>query len=75
MLGALLVILYLLIPHKNRPWVRHARFAVFAVNLAASVQLVVQVRAKNFAAAFGVGLMSVWGVIVCKLRGEKGWGS
>ncbi|KAF1957556.1 hypothetical protein CC80DRAFT_470921 [Byssothecium circinans] len=62
-LGATIVIIYLLIPHRNRPWLRHARFVVFGVNVAHAAYTIKYVRAKNFAAALGVGLISAWSLI------------
>ncbi|CAI6333443.1 unnamed protein product [Periconia digitata] len=62
-LGATIVIIYLLIDHRKRPWLRHARFAVFPANLLHSVYTVKYVRAKTVATAFGVGLISLWSSI------------
>jgi hypothetical protein len=62
-LGALVVIIYLLIPHQNRPWLKQARYAVFAFNVAHTIYSVRNVRAKNMASALGVGLISAWSVI------------
>ena len=62
-LGAFVVIIYLLIPHQNRPWLSKARYAVFAFNVAHSIYTVRYVRAKNMASALGLGLITAWSVI------------
>ncbi|KAF2680694.1 hypothetical protein K458DRAFT_373229 [Lentithecium fluviatile CBS 122367] len=70
-LGALVVIIYLLIPHQNRSWLKMARHAVFAFYVAHTTYLIRNVRAKNVAAALGIGLISAWGgmyflaILVC----------
>lgn len=62
-LGALVVIAYMLVPHQNRPWLRKARFLVFAYNLAYTMYLIRNVRAKGVASTVGVGLIAAWGTI------------
>ncbi|KAJ4353998.1 uncharacterized protein N0V89_005730 [Didymosphaeria variabile] len=70
-LGALIVVIYMLVPHRNRPWLRKARFLVFALNLAYTGYLIKYVRAKGVANALGIGLIAAWSsiyilaVIVC----------
>lgn len=59
-LGALVVLVYMLIPHQNRPWLRKARFLVFAYNLAYTTYLVRNVRARGVASALGIGLIAAW---------------
>jgi hypothetical protein len=61
--GALIVILYLLIPHRNRPWLRKLRFFVFAWNTGFSAYTIRYTRAKAMAPAMGLGLISAWSVI------------
>lgn len=61
--GAFAVIAYLLIPHKGRPWLRKARHLAFALYVAHTAYSIRYVRAKDAAAALGVGLISAWGVI------------
>lgn len=62
-IGGFLVIAYLLIPHKNLPWLRHARHLVFAFNLAYTVYMIKNVRAKGVANTLGVGLVAAWGTM------------
>lgn len=62
-LGALVAILYLLIPHQNRPWLRSARFLVWAFMAAFSLYTMVCTKARAMAPAFGVGLIASWGVV------------
>ncbi|PVI07613.1 hypothetical protein DM02DRAFT_512015 [Periconia macrospinosa] len=62
-LGATFVIIYLLIDHRKRPWLRRARFLVFAVNLLYSIYTIKYVRAKNVAMTMGVGLITLWSSI------------
>lgn len=61
--GALVVIIYLLIPHQHRPWLRKARFLVFAWITGFAAYSIVYTQARITAAAFGVGLVSAWSVI------------
>ncbi|OAG05513.1 uncharacterized protein CC84DRAFT_1144926 [Paraphaeosphaeria sporulosa] len=70
-LAVLLVIIYMLIPHQNRAWLRKARFFIFAINLMYTAYLIKNVRAKGVANTLGIGLIAAWGtmyilaVIVC----------
>ncbi|KAF2637793.1 hypothetical protein P280DRAFT_457443 [Massarina eburnea CBS 473.64] len=61
--GAIIAIIYLLIPHKNRPWLRHARFPIYAVNVAHVAYIIKYVRGKDFATTLSVGLISSWSLI------------
>ncbi|KAL6706692.1 hypothetical protein ACN47E_005234 [Coniothyrium glycines] len=61
--GALVVIIYLLIPHHNRPWLRNCRYLVFAWITWFAAYCIRYTRARHVAAAFGVGLISAWSVI------------
>ncbi|KAF2273845.1 uncharacterized protein EI97DRAFT_423663 [Westerdykella ornata] len=62
-LGTLVAILYLLIPHRDRPWLRRARFLVWAWMAAFSTYTIAGTKARGMAPAFGVGVVSSWGVI------------
>ncbi|KAF2796325.1 hypothetical protein K505DRAFT_323421 [Melanomma pulvis-pyrius CBS 109.77] len=62
-LGALVVIIYLLIPHQNRPWLRHARFLAFAWIAAFAAYSIKYTRPKAPTASFGLGLISAWSVM------------
>jgi hypothetical protein len=62
-LGALVVIVYLLIPHQNRPWLKNCRFLAFAWIVAFAIYSTLYTRAKGMAPAFGVGLISAWSVV------------
>ena len=62
-----LPILYLSIPHTNRPWLYRARFLVLAAMLALHVQTITSgTSSSNMAAAYGTGLMisfsTLWGL-------------
>ena len=62
-----LPILYLSIPHANRPWLYRARFLVLAAMLALHVQTITSgTSSSNMAAAYGTGLMvsfsTLWGL-------------
>lgn len=59
-LGAFAVIGYLLIDHRQHKWTRHV---VYALLVAFQVQCILTTRAQHPAAAFGVGLLSAWGLL------------
>ncbi|KAF2012495.1 hypothetical protein BU24DRAFT_331295, partial [Aaosphaeria arxii CBS 175.79] len=61
-LGAAVVIVYLLIPHQNRPWLKKARFLVFAFNAGFSIYCILYTRARIMAGALGLGLISAWSI-------------
>jgi len=61
--GALVVIIYLLIPHQNRPWLRSCRYLAFAWITGFAAYCVRYTTARHVAAAFGVGLISAWSVV------------
>ncbi|KAF2115151.1 membrane bound O-acyl transferase family-domain-containing protein [Lophiotrema nucula] len=61
--GALIVIIYLLVPHRGRPWLQKARFLAFAWIAGFAAYSVRYTRAKNMAPAFGLGIVSAWSVI------------
>lgn len=62
-LGALVVIIYLLIPHQSRPWLRNARFVAFAWIAGFAAYTIKYTRARGMAPALGLGLVSAWSVI------------
>jgi hypothetical protein len=62
-LGALVVIIYLLVPHRNRPWLRNARFLAFAWITAFAAYSIKYTRTKAPTASFGLGLISAWSVL------------
>ncbi|KAF1915726.1 membrane bound O-acyl transferase family-domain-containing protein [Ampelomyces quisqualis] len=64
-LGAAVVIVYLLIPHQNRPWLKKCRFLAFAWITGFATYTMTYTRAKGMAPAFGIGLMSSWSVAWC----------
>lgn len=61
-LGALVVILYLLIPHQDRPWLKKCRFLAFVWIAGFAAYSTKNTRAKGMAPALGVGLISAWSV-------------
>jgi hypothetical protein len=61
--GALVVIIYLLIPHQNRPRLRNCRYLAFAWITGFAAYCIRYTTARLVAAAFGVGLISAWSVI------------
>ncbi|KAF2254096.1 hypothetical protein BU26DRAFT_516336 [Trematosphaeria pertusa] len=62
-IGAFVVVLYLLVPHRNRPWLRKARYLAFAWDLVVTIYTIRNVRAKDVATTLGIGLISAWSVI------------
>ncbi|KAH0198533.1 hypothetical protein KCU86_g10023, partial [Aureobasidium melanogenum] len=64
-LGATVVILYLLLDHRSRPWLRRARFAAWVFITIFAIWNIRSFRARNPAAAFGVGLISAWSILWC----------
>lgn len=61
--GALVVIIYLLIPHQDRPWLRKCRFIAFAWIAWFAAYSTMYTRARGMAPAFGIGLISAWSVV------------
>ncbi|KAF2969505.1 hypothetical protein GQX73_g4070 [Xylaria multiplex] len=55
--------LYLTIPHRNRPWLYHARWLVLGFVCAFNWYLVRHVRSISFASSYGVGLLGAWTTI------------
>ncbi|KAM7209082.1 hypothetical protein V8F20_000691 [Naviculisporaceae sp. PSN 640] len=65
LLGSTIVpIIYLTIPHKNRPWLYQARWAVAAVMVALSVDLMTNgTSSANVVVSYSTGLVACWGLI------------
>lgn len=61
--GALVAIVYLLIPHQNRPWLRNCKYPVFAWTIGFAAYTILYTKARLVAASFGIGLISVWSVV------------
>jgi hypothetical protein len=64
-LGASVVMLYLLVDHRSRPWLQKARFVAWAFITVFAIWTIKSFRARNPAAAFGVGLISAWSILWC----------
>ena len=62
-LGAAATIIYLLIPHHNRPMLRRARFLVFAFNALFSVNQLLYTRSRAMSCQFGLGVLSAWSIV------------
>jgi hypothetical protein len=61
-IGAFLVIGYLLIDHRQNAFLQQLRYPTAGALLAFQTWCVITNKAKHPAAAFGVGLLSAWGV-------------
>ncbi|KAF1832799.1 hypothetical protein BDW02DRAFT_570711 [Decorospora gaudefroyi] len=61
--GALIVIIYLLIPHKKRPWLQRCRYLAFAWITGFAIYSALYTKARGVAPAFGVGLISAWSAV------------
>ncbi|KAK0618361.1 hypothetical protein B0T17DRAFT_643931 [Bombardia bombarda] len=55
-----LPVLYLSIPHRKRPWLYQARFAVAAALVALNLQTIASTSSTQMAFAYGAGLMASW---------------
>ncbi|KAF2128441.1 hypothetical protein P153DRAFT_367579 [Dothidotthia symphoricarpi CBS 119687] len=62
-LGAFGVIIYMLIPHQNRPWLRKCRFLAFAWIAGFAAYSIIYTRARGMAPGLGVGLLNAWSVV------------
>lgn len=60
--GAFLVIAYLLLDHRENVVLQRLRIPVFAAVAVFQAWCILYMRARHPAAAFGVGLLSAWGV-------------
>lgn len=62
--GAVVVLIYLLIPHSTTGWLRKTRWPVWGFNAVFSAYLTLRCRAQNNEAAmFGIGIISAWSVL------------
>lgn len=61
--AAFLVFGYLLIDHRRSDFLRWLRYPVFVVLCAFQIWVIATNKAKHPAAAFGVGLLSAWGML------------
>lgn len=59
----LLPTIYLAIPHRNRPWLYHARWLIVAFVFVFDLYLVRHMTSYNVAPAYAAGLMGVWGIL------------
>ena len=64
-IGATLGLVYLCIDHRNRSFLQRCRFLVWGCIAAFSAWCILNTRARNPAAAFGVGLISAWATLWC----------
>lgn len=61
--GAFLIIIYLLIPHRDRPVLKTLRFVVWAINLVFSLYIILNFRASKAPIDYGIGLITWWFVL------------
>lgn len=61
--GAALAFAYLLVDHRRSPFLKWCRYPMFGFLLAFQAWTIATNRARNPASAFGVGLLSAWGVL------------
>jgi len=61
--GAAAIILYLLVDHRSSPFLKSLRWPVWFFNAVFSIHCILFTRARNPAAAFGVGLISAWSLL------------
>ncbi|KAI1118793.1 hypothetical protein F5Y14DRAFT_446608 [Nemania sp. NC0429] len=54
---------YLAIPHRNRPWLYHAKWLVIAFVCAFDWYMIKNVASQNFASSYGAGLLAAWATI------------
>ncbi|KAM0493826.1 hypothetical protein ACHAP8_009048 [Fusarium lateritium] len=59
----LLPTIYLAIPHRNRPWIYHARWLIFAFVAVFDLYLIWHMSSFNVAPAYASGLMGIWGIL------------
>jgi hypothetical protein len=62
-LSVLLIILYFLIPHRNKPLLRGLGFAAWAVNVVFSLYIILYTRGPRAPIDYGVGLIHWWFVL------------
>ncbi|KAI1466721.1 membrane bound O-acyl transferase family-domain-containing protein [Daldinia caldariorum] len=56
-------VVYLAIPHKNRPRLYQARWLFLALTVTLNVYTILNVSSHNFASAYGAGLIGSWGIV------------
>ena len=61
--GYFLVGFYLLIPHRDRPWVYRARWLVLASTCWWNLSMLQQVQSKDMTVSFLIGLLNVYGCL------------
>ncbi|KAI9807363.1 MAG: hypothetical protein M1833_000106 [Piccolia ochrophora] len=61
-LGALILILYFLVPHDRFPLVHRARVPLFIAILALEISTMRRCRSMYWSGGFGIGLISSWGL-------------
>lgn len=62
-LGAVVVVAYLLIPHRNSPLLRRVRFLAFAWTAGSAAYMIRYCHSRNMASAFSTGIISAWSVL------------
>ncbi|KAJ2986292.1 hypothetical protein NUW58_g5098 [Xylaria curta] len=55
--------LYLAIPHRNRPWLYHARWLVLAFVCTFNWYIIKRVSSLNFVSSYGAGFLAAWATI------------
>ncbi|KAE8842050.1 hypothetical protein P3342_002652 [Pyrenophora teres f. teres] len=63
LLGPLGVIIYLLIPHENRPWLKKCRYLAFAWVTSFAIYTTAYTRARELVSALVLGLLCAWSVL------------
>lgn len=61
--GAFIVIIYLLIPHQHRSWLRKGRFLAFVWIAGFAAYSIRYTRCRGMAPSLGIGLISAWSVV------------
>jgi hypothetical protein len=61
--GVFLVIVYFLIPHRNKPFLASLRYVVWFTNLCFSIYIILNFRVRLMPADYGVGLITWWFVL------------
>ncbi|KAF5026552.1 hypothetical protein F66182_1341 [Fusarium sp. NRRL 66182] len=56
--------LYLAVPHRNRPWLYHARWLVIAFVVTFNLYIILRMSSFNVGPAYGAGLIGSWGVLL-----------
>ena len=59
----LLPTIYLAIPHRNRPWLYHARWLIVAFVIVFDLYIVRHMSSYNVATGYAAGLMGIWGIL------------